>query len=64
MGELVHRGHITIKLEPDRIRRASFEGFEDPVVYGVHGGVKEFYKAEPKEERPTTLEHVASALAG
>lgn len=64
MGDLVHVGRITIRLEPDRIRRAYFEGFPEPVVYGLHGGVKEFYKAEPKEERPTTLEHVASALAG
>jgi len=64
MGNLVHRAHITIHQEADRIRRAYFEGFAEPVVYGVHGGVKEFYQIEPKEERPTTLEHVAAALAG
>lgn len=64
MGELVHQAHITVKLEPDRIRRAYFEGFEEPAVYGLHGGVKEFYRAHPTEERPTTLEHVAAALAG
>jgi hypothetical protein len=51
-------------MEPDRIRRAYFEGFEEPVVYGLHGGVKDFYKADIKEERPTTIEHVAAALAG
>ena len=64
MGDLVHRGRITIQPGPNRIRRAYFEGFDEPVLYGLHGGVKDFYKAEPKEERPTTLEHVAAALAG
>ncbi len=64
MSDLIHRGKITLHVEPDRIRRAYFEGFDEPVVYGLHGGVKEFYKAEPKVERPTTLEHVAAALAG
>lgn len=64
MGKLVHRGRITVHQEPERIRRVYFEGFDEPVLYGVHGGVKEFYQAQPKEERPTTLEHVAAALAG
>ena len=64
MGELIHRGRIKIVMEADRIRRAYFEGYDDPVVYGLHGGVKDFYKADVTQERPTTLEHVASALAG
>lgn len=64
MGDVVHTGRITIEMEPGRIRRAYFEGFEEPVVYGLHGGVKEFYKADVHRELPTTLEHVAAALAG
>lgn len=64
MGELIHRGRIKIVMEPGRIRRAYFEGYDDPVVYGLHGGVKTFYKAETAQEQPTTLEHIAAALAG
>jgi len=32
--------------------------------YGVHGGIKAFYKMEPEEEHPATLDHVVSAVAG
>ncbi|PZC48762.1 MAG: hypothetical protein C1O27_000131 [Chloroflexi bacterium] len=53
-----------VDLEPERVRRAVIEGFEDqPVVYGVRGGVAEHYGVEPEVERPLTLDHVAMALA-
>jgi hypothetical protein len=34
------------------------------VRYGVHGGIKDFYKMEPEEELPSTLDHLVSAVAG
>ena len=64
MGDVVHTGRITIEMDPGRIRRAYFEGYAEPVRYGLHGGVKDFYKADVQQELPTTLEHVAAALAG
>ncbi|HEY8477332.1 MAG TPA: hypothetical protein VIN09_10755 [Chloroflexota bacterium] len=64
MGRRVHTVRVTIHQEPERIRRAYLEGFEEPLVFGVHGGVKEFYGVEPKEERPTTIDHLVAALAG
>jgi hypothetical protein len=45
-------------------RRAYISGFEEPVRYGVHGGVKDFYGAVPEEEHPSTLDHIVSAAGG
>jgi len=39
------------------------EGFPGEVRYGIHGGIKDFYKIEPKEEHPATLDHMVSAIA-
>jgi hypothetical protein len=39
------------------------EGFPGEVRYGVHGGIKNFYKIEPEEEHPATLDHMVSAIA-
>ena len=30
------------------------EGFEEPIFYGVHGGIKNFYQVEPKKEHAAT----------
>jgi len=34
------------------------------LYYGIHGGIKKFYKLEPKEEHPATLDHIVSGVAG
>jgi hypothetical protein len=39
------------------------EGFNEPIYYGVHGGIKRFYKIEPEEEHAATLDHIVSATA-
>jgi hypothetical protein len=36
---------------------------EGDIFYGVHGGIKDFYKAEPKEEHAATLDHMVTAIA-
>jgi len=36
------------------------EGFNEPVYYGVHGGIKRFYKVE----HAATLDHIVAATAG
>ncbi len=46
------------------MRRAYIANFKEPVRYGVHGGIKDFYKMEPEEELPSTLDHIVSAVAG
>jgi hypothetical protein len=45
-------------------RRAFLGDFPDPVRYGVNTGVKAFYKMEPEEELPSTLDHLVAAAAG
>ncbi len=45
-------------------RRAMIEGFDEPVYYGVHGGIKKFYKVEPEKEHAATLDHIVAATAG
>jgi len=40
------------------------EGFNEPVHYGVHGGIKKFYKVEPEKEHAATLDHIVAATAG
>jgi len=40
------------------------EGFDEPVYYGVHGGIKRFYNVEPEKEYPATLDHMIAATAG
>ena len=40
------------------------EGFNEPVYYGVHGGIKKFYQIETEDEHPATLDHIVAATAG
>jgi hypothetical protein len=63
MGEIVHTSRSRIVREQGPTRRAVIQGFEGTVRYGVHGGIKSFYKVEPKEEHPATLDHVVTATA-
>ena len=42
MSNIVHRSHIIITREQGPTRRAEIKGFAEPVLYGVHGGIKDF----------------------
>jgi hypothetical protein len=64
MTKVVHRSHITITREKGPTRKAEIEGFSEPVFYGVHGGIKDFYKIEPEEEHAATLDHIVGAVGG
>ena len=63
MGNIVHTSRIRIVREKGPTRRASIEGFDEPIYYGVHGGIKKFYKIEPEEEHAATLDHIVAATA-
>ena len=63
MGEIVHTSRIRIVRERGPTRRAMIEGFDEPVYYGVHGGIKKFYKVEPEKEHAATLDHIVAATA-
>lgn len=64
MGQLIHTSRITITRVEGSTRKAFIEGFQEPVFYGVHGGIKRFYKSEPKEEHPATLDHIIGGVGG
>jgi hypothetical protein len=64
MSKVVHQSHITITREKGPTRRAEIEGFGEPVFYGVHGGIKDFYNIEPEEEHAATLDHIVGAVGG
>ncbi len=64
MATVVHRSHITITREKGPTRKAEIKGFAEPVFYGVHGGIKDFYKIEPEEEHAATLDHIVGAVGG
>ncbi|OZM57358.1 hypothetical protein CIB95_07810 [Lottiidibacillus patelloidae] len=45
-------------------RRAFIGDFKDPIHFGVHSGVKAFYKIETDIEYPSTLDHIIAAAGG
>jgi hypothetical protein len=63
MGEIIHTSRITIVRENGPTRRAIIAGLDEPVYYGVHGGIKKFYKLEPDKEHAATLDHIVAATA-
>jgi hypothetical protein len=63
MGEIVHTSRISIVREQGPTRRAMIEGFDEPIYYGVHGGIKKFYRVEPEKEHAATLDHIVAATA-
>jgi len=64
MGKTVHTSRVKIVRERGPTRKATIEGFSEPIYYGVHGGIKHFYKVEPEKEHAATLDHMVAATAG
>ncbi len=64
MANVVHTSRITITRENGPTRKAVISGFEEPIYYGVHGGIKQFYKVDPEVEHAATLDHIVGAVGG
>lgn len=64
MAELIHTSRIKIYQDKRPLRRAYIEDFEEPVLFGVHGGIKHFYKMEPEQDIPATLDYMVAAVGG
>ena len=45
-------------------RKAWIAPFTEPLEFGVHGPISEFYGATTEEPLPTTLDHVVAAAGG
>jgi hypothetical protein len=64
MSEPIEISKITIIQDEGPNRRAYIGNFTEPFYYGVHGGVKAFYKVEPEVEHPSTLDHIVASAGG
>lgn len=62
--DAVHISHVRVYQEKRPNRRAYLGDFPEPIRYGINGGIKAFYKMEPEEELPSTLDHLVGAAAG
>jgi hypothetical protein len=64
MGELVHTARIKLVQKQRPLREAYIEGFAEPLRFGAHTGYAAFYKLQPAEPLPATIDHLIAALAG
>jgi hypothetical protein len=64
MGELVHTSRIKLVRDKGPVRRAFIEHFKDPVYFGVHTAIANFYKVQPETEYPATLDYMIAAVGG
>ena len=66
MGEVIHVTKARVVKEVGKgMKTAYLDAFpDDPIPYGIHGGIMAHYKAQPEEERPATLDHLVAAVAG
>ncbi len=62
--DAVHIARVRVYQEKRPNRRAYLGDFPEPVRYGVNAGIKAFYKIEPEEELPSTLDHLVGSAAG
>jgi hypothetical protein len=64
--DLVYLSKIRIEREMGPQRRAYLPHVKEPVLFGVHSEVAEYYGADPSrfEPRPTTLDFLVAATAG
>lgn len=66
MGRLAHVSKVRIHKEPgkDKVKCAEFDGFPGVTRMGVNGGIAEFFKVQPAEPLPSTLDYVVAAIGG
>jgi uncharacterized OsmC-like protein len=66
VGRLAHISRVKIHKEPgkNKVKRIQIEGFPGVTRMGVHGGIAEFFKVQPDEPLPSTLDYVVAAVGG
>ena len=62
MSDVIHTSRLRVERVKGPVRQAFLEGFDTPIRFGVHGGIKAFYGVEPEEEVPATLDHMVAAV--
>lgn len=64
MKEVVHTSRMRVERVNGPVRQMILEGFDTPIRFGVHGGIKKFYGIEPEEDVPATLDYIVGAVGG
>ncbi len=60
----VYTSRVRIERIKGPIRHAWVAPFEEPLRFGVHSEIKQFYGVEPEEQLPATLDHIVAAVGG
>jgi hypothetical protein len=62
MSNQIYTSRVGIDRIKGLIRHAYVQPFADPIRFGVHGSMKQFYGIESAEELPATLDHMVAAI--
>jgi hypothetical protein len=66
---VAYTSFLTIKKHAGAHRTAHLKNFDEPIHFGIHGGIKDFYQEKygrrlDGPEYPATLDHVVAGVAG
>ena len=66
---VAYTSSIQIRKHDGPHRTAHLKNFEQPIHFGIHGGIKDFYQNKygrklEGREYPATLDHVVAGVAG
>jgi uncharacterized OsmC-like protein len=66
---VIHTSHIRIEKHEGPHRTAHVEDFVEPIHFGIHGAIKDFYQDKYGREiggpeYPATLDHIIAGVAG
>lgn len=64
MTEPSYRSHVRIEKLEGPHRKAWVQPFDEPMEFGVHSEIADFYGATTEQELPATLDHVVAAAGG
>ena len=66
---VAHTSRLQIQKHAGPHRTAHIDGFDKPLDFGIHGGIKHFYQEKygrklEGPEYPATLDHMIAGVAG
>ena len=66
---VAHTSRMQIAKHAGPHRTARLEGFAEPIHFGIHGGIRQFYQDKygreiSGPEYPATLDHIIAGVAG
>lgn len=66
---VAYTSNLIIRKHAGPHRTAQLKDFPEPIHFGIHGGIKEFYQNKygrklEGPEYPATLDHVVAGVAG